>query len=648
MISPASIQEVMNRADIVEVVGQFVRLKRRGANYIANCPFHNEKSPSFSVSASKGIFKCFGCGKGGNAVTFVQEHERITYPEAIRWLADFYKIELEETKASEEQIQHQQVEESLRVLNEFAAQYFHDALLQSEEGQTIGLSYFKERGFRTEIIEQFRLGYCPEDGSSFYKAAIEKGYAPEMLEKSGLCKNSNGRWYDTYRGRVIFPIQGMTGRVLGFGARILKTNEKSPKYINSPENELYVKSRVLYGLYQSRQSMGKADECYLVEGYTDVISLHQGGVDNVVSSSGTSLTEDQLRVIGRTTKNLTILYDGDSAGIKAAMRGMDMALAQSFNVKLALLPEGHDPDSYIQAVGASAFHTYIADHKEDIIGFRMEVGMKEAANDPAKKSKLVNEIAETISRIDKAEDFALQDYYIKQSSERLQVDEQGMINLVNKFIRERIEQDRRQAQNRPVEEQQDYESTPLPEIPGNDSNERPDDAQEWQLICVLLLYGQKPAEGFQHVAEMIYQRVDFDIIEQADVKEFYTLYYNYVSEHESLPELNYFTLHTDQQIQRKTANLLHNKNEVSPNWLEKFGIAMLNGEENYINDVESTLCYFELKKLKALQAELRKQLPQAKDEQSMLQLMQQFVSLKKTEQEILQRQGTVIVKSASR
>lgn len=640
----------MNRADIVEVVGQFVRLKRRGANYIANCPFHNEKSPSFSVSASKGIYKCFGCGKGGNAVTFVQEHERITYPEAIRWLADFYKIELDETKASDEQIQQQQVEESLRILNEFAASYFHETLLHSEEGQTIGLSYFKERGFRAEIIELFRLGYCPEDGSSFYKAAIEKGYANELLEKSGLCKNSNGRWYDTYRGRVIFPIQGMTGRVLGFGARILKTNEKSPKYINSPENELYVKSRVLYGLYQSRQSMGKADECYLVEGYTDVISLHQGGVSNVVASSGTSLTEDQLRVIGRTTKNLTILYDGDSAGIKAAMRGMDMALGQSFNVKLALLPDGHDPDSYIQAVGATAFHEYVAAHKEDIIGFRMEIGMKEAANDPAKKSKLVNEIAETISRINKAEDFALQDYYIKHSAERLQVDEQGMVNLVNKFIRERIEQERRQTQNNPVDEaQQDYNATPLPAETIQDTDDSsPDTAQEWQLIQVLILYGSKPVEGFLNIADMIYQRVDFDIMEQPEAKQFFSLYFHYAQEHQALPDLHFFTLHEDPMIQRRTANLIQSRNEVSHNWLEKFGIGMLNGEDNYLFDVESTLCYFELKKLKALQSELRKKLAATKDEQQMMTLMQQFLTLKKTEQDILNRQGTVIVKTGHR
>lgn len=646
LISPASIQEVMNRADIVEVVEQFVRLKKRGANYIANCPFHNEKSPSFSVSASKGIFKCFGCGKGGNAVTFVQEHEKTTYPEAIRWLAEFYKIPLEETKASEEQIQNQQVEESLRLFNEFAATYFTETLLHTEEGQTIGLSYFKERGFRGETIEKFRLGYCPEDGSSFYKEALAKGYSTKLMEKSGLVKNGNGRWYDTYRGRVIFPIQNMTGRVLGFGARILKTNDKAPKYINSPENELYVKSRVLYGLYQSRQSMGKVDECYLVEGYTDVISLHQGGVENVVSSSGTSLTEDQLRIIGRTTKNLTILYDGDGAGIKAAMRGMDMALSQSFNVKLALLPEGQDPDSYIQSVGASGFNDYIKEHKRDIIGFRMEVGMKETENDPVKKSKLVNEIAESISRINKAEDFALQDYYIKEASQLLKVDETGLVNLVNKFIRDRIDQDRRTAQQSHPEEE--YAIIPTEQAIAEANESAIDDTQEWQLIRVLLLHGDKPAENFANAAQLIYERIDPEMIESKDALLFFKSYFDYVSEHQSLPGIHYFTNHPDEKIQIRTATLLQNKNEVSHNWLEIYGIGMLNGEENYIHDVESSLGYFELKKVKIMQADVRNELNKTKDELRVAELMQQFISLKKTEQEILQRPGTVIVKSASR
>jgi DNA primase catalytic core len=306
MIAQASVQEVLDRADIIEIVGQFVRLKKRGTNYIANCPFHNEKSPSFSVSSSKGIYKCFGCGRGGNVLTFVQEHEKLTFVEAIRWLADFYKIALEETERSPEQVQHQAVEESLRVLNEFATQYFQDTLTQSEEGNAIGMSYFKQRGLRKDTIEKFRLGYNPEASDDFYRNAHSKGYSTELLIKSGIVKERNGMFYDGYRGRVIFPIQGNTGRVLGFGARILKKNDKAPKYINTPENELYIKSRVLYGMYQARQSVSKSDECFLVEGYLDVISLHQAGVENVVASSGTSLTEDQLRSIGQQRDQKTV------------------------------------------------------------------------------------------------------------------------------------------------------------------------------------------------------------------------------------------------------------------------------------------------------------------------------------------------------
>ncbi len=405
MISPASIQEVMNRADIIDVIGQFVRLRKRGTNYLANCPFHNEKTPSFNVSPAKGIYKCFGCGKAGNVVTFLQEHEKLTYPKAIRWLADHYKITLEETERSPEQQQKQLTEEGLRILNEYAATWLHETLHNNEEGQLIGQSYFKQRGFRKEIIEKFRLGYDPEQGEAFYQAAVNKGYKADMLERAGLVKNRNGMYRDVYRGRVIFPIQSVTGRILGFGARILKSNEKAPKYINTPENEIYVKSKVLYGMYQSRQAIGKLDECLLVEGYTDVISLHQGGVENVVSSSGTSLTEDQLRLIGQLTKNLTILYDGDPAGIKAALRGLDMALSQSFNVQLVLLPEGEDPDSYVQKSGAEKFREYIKEHKQNVISFRLQVGLADAGTDPVKRSKLVQEIAESISRINKAEDF---------------------------------------------------------------------------------------------------------------------------------------------------------------------------------------------------------------------------------------------------
>ncbi len=655
MIVQSSIQEVMNRADIIEIVGQFMRLKKRGANYIGNCPFHNEKTPSFYVSAPKGIYKCFGCGKGGNVVTFIQEHEKLTYPESIRWLADYYKIELKETERTVEQVQQQQVEESLRILNEFASTYFQQSL-QSEEGIAIGLSYFRQRGFTKNTIDKFRLGYSPEASDAFFKEASAKGYSKDLMEKSGLVSAMNtrgqreireGRYYDAYRGRVIFPIQSMTGRVLGFGARILKSNDKAPKYVNSPENELYNKSRVLYGMYQSRQSIGKLDECFLVEGYTDVISLHQGGVENVVASSGTSLTEDQLRLIGQLTRNLTILYDGDSAGIKAALRGLDMALGQSFNVQLVLLPDGEDPDSYVQKHGESGFRDYVKGHKQDVISFRLQVGLNEVGGDPVKKSKLVNEVAESISKIDKAEDFALQSHYIKEAAAKLQVDENGLINLVNKFIRDRLDQERRQKQNT-----SSRESREVPEVEIMSTDEAvakqlqppilTEEKQEWELVRVLIEYGFMPFEGFANVAAYILSRADPELIETYLARKIFDQYYDYMQVHNTPPDANYFINNTDEEMHQRMANLLHTKDEISHNWKDIYGIESLNEGQNYLNEVESMLTYFELKKLKIVQAELLELIKNEKDVDRIMALLKKQKELKQSESEIMTNMGTVI------
>lgn len=640
MIAPASIQEVMDRTNIIDVVGQFVRLKKRGANHIANCPFHNEKTPSFYVSGAKGIYKCFGCGKGGNAVTFLQEHEKLTYPEAIKWLADYYKIEIEETEKTPEQQQQQLVEDNLRVINEFAAKYFAETLFNDDEGQAVGMSYFKQRGYRKDTIEKFRLGYNPEGYDTFAKYAIEKGYKPELLERAGLVRNRNDKFYDIYHGRVIFPIQSMTGRVLGFGARVLKKNEKAPKYINSPENELYNKSRVLYGMYQSRQAISKQDECFLVEGYTDVISLHQGGVENVVSSSGTSLTEGQLRLIGQLTKNLTILYDGDAAGVKAALRGLDLALEHSFNVQLVLLPEGNDPDSFIQEKGASEFHEYVKEHKKDVIGFRLEVGMKEVGDDPVKKSKLVNEIAESIAKINKAEDFALQDHYIKLASTALEVDQAGMVNLVNKNIREKLDQDRKQKSK-------SQESEPIPQeyLPQEEQQEaKGDEEQEWELIRILLEHGSKGYEEYEDVATLVHERVDPDLIEDSSARMIYDSFFAYQSEKGTLPGANFFNNLDDAVLQNRLATLLHTKNDISHNWKDIYGIETLNGEMNYINEIDSALSYFELKKLKQVQDEVLRMIKAETDITRLMALQQKHIELKHAEADILKKAGTVIIK----
>lgn len=643
----------MQRADIVEVVGQFLRLKKRGTNYIANCPFHNEKTPSFNVNPARGIFKCFGCGKGGNSVTFVQEHEKLTYPEAIRWLADFYKIELEETERSPEQVQSQQVEESLRILNEWAAEWFTKTLLETEEGQAIGGSYFKQRGFRKEIIERFRLGYSPEDAGVFTKAATSAGYSPDLLLKAGLIRTRerDGSLYDAYRGRVVFPIQAITGRVLGFGARILKTNEKAPKYVNSPENELYHKSRVLYGLHQSRTAITKADECFLVEGYTDVISLHQGGVENVVASSGTSLTEEQLQAIGRLTKNLTILYDGDAAGVKAALRGLDMALGQSFNVQLVLLPEGEDPDSFVQKSGAARFHEYVAEHKQDVIGFRLEVGLRDAGDDAVKRNKLVNEIAESISRINKTEDFALQGHYIKTAANKLEVEQEGFVALVNKYIRERLDGE---ARARRADERQ------IPDVPADETvigdNDRDvvapkeaaesyDEKQEWSLLKTLLEWGSHPFEGYANVADLIAQRVDPELLDTPLMRQLFDEYFEQGRSTGAPPTEDYFIHHADPAVVRKIAALLHEGQGLSPNWSATYGIETFADETAYVFQVESTLSYFELKKLKMLQRTIMERLASEKDDATQVKLMRRYLALKTDEAELLKRPGTVIVKT---
>ena len=355
MISQNTIQQILSRIDIVDIIGGFVKLKKRGTNFLGLCPFHNEKTPSFTVSPSKEIYKCFGCGRSGNTISFLMEHEKYSYVESLRWLANKYGVEVEETYTSDEERLQLHIAESLYIINGFAQQFFSKMLFDTEEGTDIGLSYLKERGFREDIIKKFQLGYSPEQKDALTKEALAKQFNPDLLLKAGLVVFRNEQPVDNYRGRIIFPVHNHSGKVLGFGARILKSNDKAPKYINTPENEIYVKSKILYGSYFARQAIDKADECLLVEGYTDVISLHQAGIENVVASGGTSLTQDQLRLIKKYSKNLVIVYDGDPAGVKAALRGLDMALEEGLNVQLVLIPDKEDPDSYVNKSGVAAF-----------------------------------------------------------------------------------------------------------------------------------------------------------------------------------------------------------------------------------------------------------------------------------------------------
>jgi DNA primase len=433
MISQKSVQEILDAARIEDVVGDFISLKRRGANLLGLCPFHNEKTPSFNVSPVRGTFKCFGCGKGGNSVNFLMEHESLSYPEALRWIAKRYKIAIEETEISKEFLEEKRTADGLYALNEYALKYYQHILFETDKGRSIGLSYFKQRGFNEDTIRKFGLGFAPETKDEFTQTAIKAHYLQETLQKVGLT-SQYGR--DFFRNRVIFPVHSLTGRPVAFGGRILTKEPNAPKYINSPETDIYVKSKSLYGIYFARKAMQQLDECLLVEGYTDVISLHQAGIENVVASSGTSLTVDQIRLIKRFTKNIKIIYDGDGAGIKAALRGLDMVLEEDMNVKIALFPNGEDPDSYLQKVGTAAFNEFTQKNAKDFIFFKTDLLLKEAGDDPVKKTKLIKDIVASVAKI---EDAIKRGLYLKQCAAIMEVDEKLLLEETNKLIRKNLE-----------------------------------------------------------------------------------------------------------------------------------------------------------------------------------------------------------------
>ncbi|MBV7534113.1 DNA primase [Chitinophaga sp. sic0106] len=657
MISQNTIQQILSRIDIVEIVGSFVKLKKRGANYLGNCPFHNEKTPSFTVSPSKEIYKCFGCGVSGNAVSFIMEHEKYSYVEALRWLAQKYQIEVEETEVSPQLKQFQQLADSLYIINGFAKDYFTDTLFHNEEGQNVGLAYFEERGFTEETIRKFQLGYCLNTRDSFVKTAVAKGYNLEYLQKTGLVTIRNEQPVDNYRGRVIFPIHNQSGKVLGFGARILQKTDKAPKYINSPENEIYIKSRVLYGTYFARQSIDKLNECLLVEGYTDVISLHQAGVENVVASSGTSLTQDQLRLIKKYTNNLTIIYDGDAAGIKAALRGLDMAVEEGLNVKLVLLPEKEDPDSYVQRIGAAAFREFIEEHKQDFVLFKLQISLKDAGNDSAKKSQLVNEIAETISKIDKAEDFTRQQDYIRQCSQLLKIDEQGLITLVNKFIRERItkreQQNNRQAPAAPSDDDLSNEAIAAMEAAesqygGGENLFNKDEKQEKELVKILLRFGDKPfsEEERNTVADYIFHLpYDFESLVSSELVKRILREYKRIYDEGNIPDKKWFLYHEDQDLAKNIALIIEDREaDLSINWKERFEIDTVFGDVAYLKDTISTSNYLILRKIKKMIEENQQEAMNMTDFEEMKRCMELHQHLKQLEQELTQGLGTVIFK----
>ena len=657
MISQQTIQQISSRIDIIEIVGGFVKLKKRGVNYLGLCPFHNEKSPSFTVSPVKEIYKCFGCGRSGNTISFLMEHEKYSYTEALRFLAARYNVEIEETEVSPEVKQQQQLADSLYILNGWAQKYFTDTLYNTEEGQDIGLSYLKERGFKDEIIRKFQLGYCSEQRDALAKAALTAQYNLEYLQKSGLVVVRDDRPVDNYRGRIIFPVHSQTGKVVGFGARIIKSNDRAPKYINTPENEIYIKSRILYGSWFARQAIDKQDECLLVEGYTDVISLHQAGVENVVASGGTSLTVDQLRLIKKYTNNLTIIYDGDGAGIKAALRGLDMALEESLNVKLVLIPDKEDPDSYVRKVGAAAFGDFVAANKKDFILFQLEVALKDAGNDSNKKAAVVSQMAETIAKINKTEDFTRQQDYIRQCAELLRIEETGLHALVNKFIRDRItrQENKAAADSKQKGQETGYaigeDGFPLPmdPVPSDEDSLNllyKDEQQERAMVRSLLEFGLRPWDDDSRVADYILmQTLDYyDMLDNKHLLQILEAYKAWYEEGKE-PTSKSFLYHEDQQLSTLAVSIMDlGHDELSQNWKEHFEGKIATREDLYKEDVLSTMGYLKLRKIKRLIDLNQKDLEKAENSEEQLVLLQTHQHLKQLERELLLHLGTVIIK----
>lgn len=648
MIDKATVDRIYAAANIVDVISDFVTLKKKGVNYQACCPFHNEKTPSFVVSPSKGVFKCFGCGKGGNAVTFVMEHENMTYPEALKYVAKKYGIEVNEHELLPEEQRRNDDRESMMVVSSYAADYFVRMLHETPEGQNIGIGYFRERGFSDATIKRFGLGYCTEVRDAFTRQALSDGYKEEFLIRTGLTiKRENGGYYDRFCGRVIFPIHSISGRVIAFGARTMRTDKKTAKYLNSPESEIYHKSDVLYGIYFAKRAITQQDCCILVEGYTDVISMHQAGIENVVASSGTSLTQGQIRMIARFSRNITIIYDGDSAGIKASLRGIDMVLKEGMNVRTVLLPDGEDPDSFARSHNASQVQDYILTHEEDFISFKIRLLMKEAAGDPIKRAALISDIVQSISVIP---DAITRSVYARECSRQMEVDENILLREIamkrvghkagpeaKEFIRKQEIIQRKQA------EEAAY--TPLQLEAGSSIDEL-----EHELIKYLLKYGTQNFEYTEgkkstelNVAEVIISNLDQNGITMKD-PTFRKIYEEYKSMREAQEpiEINHFINHPDPEVCNAVVDLLtYDENyPVSKLW-KRFDIVVESEQDRLPTALPRAVILYKSKVIDDIIAELRLRLNDTSlSEEEQIEITQQI--------SILNQERTSISKKLSR
>lgn len=634
MIPRDTIQTIIETARIEEVVGDFVTLRKRGVNLLGLCPFHNEKTPSFTVSPVKGIFKCFGCGKAGNSVNFIMEHEHYSYPEALKYVAKKYNIEIEEEEQTPEQLESQNEKESLFAVTAFAQKYFTQQMFETETGKSIGLGYFKNRELREHIIQQFQLGYSPESWDAFTEAAIKEGFKKEFLVKSGLTIDKTERAFDRFAGRVMFPIHNLSGRVIGFGGRILKKEEKKAKYINSPETDIYNKSQVLYGIYFSKNAIVKKDNCYLVEGYTDVLSLFQAGFENVVASSGTSLTTDQIRLIKRYTPNITILYDGDEAGLKASFRGIDMILEQGMNVKVVVFPEGEDPDSFVRKHRTLEVEEFLNGQARDFIQFKTDILLKETKNDPVKKAGMIREIVQSISMIP---DAITRSVYVKECSDMMDMAEQTLMNELNKLVRKKFNKGQQPEPEDRFEVNVDIPAEKQIEVDLHDTR-----FQEKDVIRLLLSYGHeeiqfeyKDEDGEMQTighkvgafiisdirrddmtfSEQVYQEIFNEYAQKLDVGEF--------------PDEKYFINHPSQALSATAINLITSPYELSKNWENVAHIGVNDETQKLKTTVENSILSFKAKKIEQLIADNQQEI---KDMESSGQTDDLLILIKKQQE----------------
>ena len=648
MISRKSSAEVIEACRIEEVVGDFVRLRRSGSGMLGLCPFHNEKSPSFNVTPSKNMFKCFGCGKGGDSVAFIMEHENLSFAEAIRYLAGRYRIELVETVATAEQFEERQLVDSLYVVNDFARSHFQQQLFETDEGKSVGLSYFRHRGLTEQTIREFGLGYAAESWDGLVSHAKSVGHDIEMFKKLGLTKDGTR---DFFRARAMFPIQSMSGKVIGFGGRVLTKDAQTAKYINSPESDIYTKSKTLYGIFQARTTIRKLDECILTEGYMDVISLHQAGIQNAVASSGTSLTTDQIRMIKRLSPNIKILYDGDPAGIKAALRGLDMVLAEDMNVRIALLPVGEDPDSYVQKVGAEGFRTYLAEHSADFILFKTQVLAKDAGDDPIKRAGLIREIVSSIALIP---DTIKRAVYVRDCATMLKIEEAALYSEINKILLKTLE-DKRRDKERKQDRETEADDTLLPEkeAPTVRHTSVGHEIQERDVARILVLFGGEKMDADQPLtlAGAVLASIQ-DVMDNFD-----NALYSHIAkltlemlqkEIAITPEV--FLKHAEPEVSKFAFEVAFSPFQYSENWEKMHDIFLRNQPKpdlNFKNDALQAVRRFKLRKLDRMSTENQKTIADTEksgDIETLIRLLKVQQKINAARIEIAKQLGTVVTK----